>query len=86
MLVAQDVAAHRLLEEVGVERPIEQDHELGARDERRRGDDEQGGREVRGRAAARQNVIPGARMVVIVTRKFNAVATDEAPAEAALPG
>jgi hypothetical protein len=28
----------------------------------------------------RQKVIPGARMVMIVTRKFSAVATDEAPA------
>ena len=28
----------------------------------------------------RQNVIPGARMVMIVTRKLRAVATDEAPA------
>src|SRR4051794_40938617 len=28
----------------------------------------------------RQNVMPGARMVMIVTRKFSAVATDEAPA------
>ena len=28
----------------------------------------------------RQNVIPGARIVMIVTRKFSAVATDDAPA------
>jgi hypothetical protein len=28
----------------------------------------------------RQNVMPGARMVMIVTRKFSAVATDDAPA------
>jgi hypothetical protein len=28
----------------------------------------------------RQNVMPGARMVMIVTRKFSAVAIDEAPA------
>ena len=28
----------------------------------------------------RQNVIPGARIVTIVTRKFRAVATDDAPA------
>ena len=28
----------------------------------------------------RQNVMPGARIVMIVTRKFSAVATDEAPA------
>ena len=28
----------------------------------------------------RQNDIPGARMVMIVTRKFSAVATEEAPA------
>src|SRR3954462_11605977 len=28
----------------------------------------------------RQNVIPGARMVMIVTRKFSAVAIDDAPA------
>ena len=28
----------------------------------------------------RKNVIPGARMVMIVTRKFSAVAIDEAPA------
>ena len=28
----------------------------------------------------RQNVMPGARMVMIVTRKFSAVAIDDAPA------
>ena len=28
----------------------------------------------------RQNVMPGARIVMIVTRKFRAVAIDEAPA------
>ena len=28
----------------------------------------------------RQKLMPGARMVMIVTRKFSAVATDEAPA------
>src|SRR6266513_5545697 len=28
----------------------------------------------------RQNVMPGARIVMIVTRKFSAVATDDAPA------
>ena len=28
----------------------------------------------------RQNVMPGARIVMIVTRKFSAVAIDEAPA------
>src|SRR3954454_5079353 len=28
----------------------------------------------------RQNVMPGARMVMMVTRKFSAVATDDAPA------
>ena len=32
------------------------------------------------RSGMRQNVMPGARIVMIVTRKFSAVATDEAPA------
>src|SRR6188472_3583928 len=32
------------------------------------------------RSGMRQNVIPGARMVMIVTRKFSAVAIDDAPA------
>src|SRR5215203_4242646 len=32
------------------------------------------------RSGMRQKVIPGARMVMIVTRKFSAVAIDEAPA------
>src|SRR4051795_1908127 len=32
------------------------------------------------RSGIRQNVIPGARMVMIVTRKLSAVAIDDAPA------
>src|SRR5215211_3194509 len=32
------------------------------------------------RSGMRQNVMPGARIVMIVTRKFSAVATDDAPA------
>ncbi len=32
------------------------------------------------RSGMRQNVIPGARMVMMVTRKFSAVAIDDAPA------
>ena len=32
------------------------------------------------RSGMRQNVIPGARMVMIVTRKLSAVAIDDAPA------
>src|SRR5436305_11122301 len=32
------------------------------------------------RSGMRQNVMPGARMVMIVTRKLSAVATDDAPA------
>src|SRR4029079_4810521 len=32
------------------------------------------------RSGMRQNVIPGARIVMIVTRKFSAVAIDDAPA------
>src|SRR5919107_5470414 len=32
------------------------------------------------RSGMRQNVMPGARMVMIVTRKFSAVAIDDAPA------